>query len=215
MLGYRGLRFWSLLAVILIISEVMTHIVTFPHSKSNSTYRLGPSGRGSRVKNLFFVIPLLPSCQKIKQWLSSMSISKGLSLSGRNPNGGLGRLDRCISSPTRHACLYNVDIRVMNSMMLMENGDDLQNGSQWLEPAQWRLVQRWVWVCETWQGWEVGQGGRHHLRCQGAIGVIGHHLHHVRSECLSRTLWTCRWTSSTTCWASASSPRSSLTCAGT
>ena len=46
MYGYRGL--WSLRAEIMVIFEVMTYILTY----SISTYRLGPSGRMSRVKKM-------------------------------------------------------------------------------------------------------------------------------------------------------------------
>ena len=46
MYGYRGL--WSLRAEIMVIFEVMTDT----HTDSKSTYRLSPSGRMGRVKNI-------------------------------------------------------------------------------------------------------------------------------------------------------------------
>ena len=82
---------------------------------------------GGEGKAYFFMIPLLPSCQdkNLNSDYNPRQFLTGPPLSGRNPTGGLGRLDRCISSPTRHACLYNVDIRAMILMMLTENGEDL------------------------------------------------------------------------------------------
>ena len=80
---------------------------------------------GAKWKAYFFMISLLPSCQDKK--LNS-DFKKGPPLSGRNPNGGLGRLDRCISSPTRQACLYNVDV------------DDADGNWCWFWWCWWKMV---------------------------------------------------------------------------
>ena len=44
--------------------------------------------------------------------------------------------------------------------------DDDEEDLQWLEPAQ-RLVQQRGRGRPSGEGWEAGQGGRHHLWCQG------------------------------------------------